>query len=156
MTMNENLKEIDLDWHGNAEFAWQRDDPFHNDNDAYFDKKKHEILFIPHKDGVISENEKNELEELVENNPDRFLEIPPLTHGEHHDIFASFLSTVSNEITSSCNPESIGGFKDDLKFQHPEKFEDVWYGWLDYHKDKLKERAEKWFEEKGYKVNWDF
>ncbi|MFP4647432.1 MAG: UPF0158 family protein [Candidatus Acetothermia bacterium] len=151
----EELEEIELDWYARVSGVWKRDDPFrYYGDDAYLDREKQEVLFVPDENRVLSDEERKKLEELVEDNPERFIEMPVPTHGEHHDIFSDFLKTIPKEIRSNCNPVSIGGFKEDLMNLFPEKSKDIWHQWLRYHDKALQERAEDWFEEHGYKVEW--
>lgn len=150
------MKNIELDWYGKFHLAWNRDDPYHGmDDDTYFDKVDIDIINIPKDKDVISEEERKEMIQKVENNPDRYHLIKPLSHFKHHEIFNEYLEKIDENIVEVCNTKSIGGFKEDLfnKFSD-EIFDEVWYGWSEFHNESLKKIAKEWLKKFGYNVTW--
>jgi hypothetical protein len=64
---------------------------------AYLDRDSGEIVWVFEDDqlteGTASPEENAELRRRVADNPTRYLEVPRLDHGDHHDILREFLDS---------------------------------------------------------------
>ncbi len=143
-------RTVSLDWYGNWLLAWERDDPYTNNCDAYFDRDTCCLLFV--------DNEENDdvgarqvLAEVLAT-PHRYEEIPALTHADHHRIFADWIATLPQKIQDVCNTVSIGGFRETLEFDFPDEAVEQWEAWHDYHGSALQVLAEEWLRDRGIKV----
>ncbi len=124
------------DWYPLWSLVWSRDDPYRYDDEAFLDLETGEILWMDTEEGFSqSSEERDRIASQVNSNPDRYEWIPPLAHGDHHDIFARFLKTLPERIPGSCNTASIGGFLRDLEAHFPDESREIKEGWFSFHGD---------------------
>ena len=150
------MKHLDADWLV-WEQVWRRDDPYHTPLDrVYFDHRNGELRWLPGEDGVVPDAEIRQLHADLETAPvGTYKEIPPLTHGEHHDIFRGWLQTLPQKVRDLCNNASIGGFRDDLYYHFSRaESDDFWDGWHEYHDQELRTLAATWLLDRGFLVGW--
>ena len=82
------------------EMAFGLDADFQNpySNTAYLDRDTGDVFWVyedddqARKEGMDPE-ENRRLRQSIKENPDQYLEIPGLSHGQHHDILKSFLAS---------------------------------------------------------------
>ena len=136
-------RDVDYDLHprsnyvdlstGGVTFVYERDE------DARYD------LGLP-----PEENREKRL--LVESDPDRFVLIPGLSHGDHHDILLDFLSsdwTDHEELRTAVRDAysgSIGRWKKSL---WEENGHDVVYAWDGYRDDRIDEMIDEFLRKHG-------
>ena len=121
-------------------------------HDLRYDKKTGYVVFIdrPGEASSIPEEEAAELTRKVEADSDRYLEIPVLSHGEHHKIFRSYFATLPEKVQQLCNPASIGGFKEDVHEQFDcEEADGYWVGYLEFSEAARLKRAHEWLNAQG-------
>ncbi len=138
------MKHLEADWLVWKQ-VWGRDDPYHTPLDrVYFDHRNGQLHWLPGEAGAVPGAEIRQHEE-----------IPPLTHGEHHDIFRRWLQTLPQKIRDLCNNASIGGFGSDLYDHFSQQEADAfWYGWHEYHDQELRTLAATWLLDRGFLVVW--
>ncbi len=149
------LKRLDHDWVGGEQQVWQRDNPYTtvDGNRAFLDRQTGELLwmFAPEVTGA------DETAADVLSRPDS-VEIPPLTHSEHHEIFARFIATLPADAREACNTASIGGFRETSVAFLTGRGEDdpwrLWHEWQAFHDDELQALASAWYREHGFAVRW--
>ena len=111
-------QHLEADWLAEWAPAWRRDDPYHAPLDrVYFDHRNGELRWLPGEEGMVPDAEIRQLHADLATAPiGTYEEIPPLTHGEHHDIFRGWLQTLPQKVRDLCNNASIGGFRYDLYY----------------------------------------
>ena len=150
---SEKVNRITLYW-DRWKLVWERDYEYHPYGRAWFDRETGDFVWQSGED--FRDLPEGEPPEEVRQNPDRYEEIPLLTHGDHHEIFQAFLATMPDKVRDLCNNASIGGFLKDLEFHFPE--EEGWHYkhyWDGYRDDELRKRAERWLTERGFNVTWE-
>jgi hypothetical protein len=114
---------------------------YEDDEDAFMD-----IGMPPY------ENQANR--ELIAASPDRYLEIPGLNHGDHHDILLEFLDSdwTEDEETKNIARDayygSIGGWKKSLDD------ESILHAFYDFRDNRTKQMAEEFLRKHGIYPNW--
>lgn len=158
------MRRVEADWWPSWHEAWTRDrwtpeyrnDPWPADKsyDLYwFDTQTGKLLWISEEDAA-GMNE--ETRERIEAEPERYQEVPPLTHAEHHETFQAWLDVspfVDDEVREACITTSIGGFFDTYDERIGSNRE-VRHRWEDYHRKVLRERAATWLRQLGVEVEW--
>lgn len=91
---------VDLEWYGQWNHAWERDDPYRNDCDVYFNRDTCSLLFVDTEDSLSLDDVREVLA-----NPHQYEKIPVLAHAEHHRIFADWIATLPQKIQDLCNAE---------------------------------------------------
>ncbi len=127
---------------------------------SYLDRQTGEVMWIFEKDedaemlvGIPADDNRRDREQ-VEADPNRFLEIPGLDHGDHHDILKAFLrSDWSDDEKRRLNAEeayfgSIGGWKKQVKD------EDAIHAFYDFRDALVAKLAEKWLQDHGIVSVW--
>ncbi len=127
---------------------------------GYLDRETGEVTWIFEIDedaeygvGIPADNNRRE-RERIEEDPDRFLEIPGLSHGEHHDILRGFLrSRWCDDQRRLENAEeaysgSIGRWK-----RHVRDDEAI-HAFYDFQDAAITELAEEWLRDNGIAPVW--
>ena len=144
---------------------WNRDDPYQNTWLYYLDRTDGEHRVLPNPNDVevgaaICQDWRSE-RAVIESSPNRFVEVPMLSHQDHHEIFAAFMKTLPDEVRglnrpshrlSGVGPEgraySIGGFLEEAEAGFPDlNVRDRWHQCRDA---ALAERARAWYESHGF------
>ena len=121
-----------------------------SESEYWLDKSTGEVKMIGlHTD----EDEAEELRELIESDPERFLEIGGLSHGQQHQILQDFLDSnwsddkdiMSHAKNAYC--DSIGGWKEKVSTDTYHKYEN--YLW-----EQSKILAEEELKEHGIIPEW--
>lgn len=157
------LRKLHAEWSCQWESVWKRDpwtSEYRDDvwvgmrERCYFDHEKGELLFTDYRNlselpnEILANNERR-----IGQDPDRYEEIPPLTHADHHEIFNEFLATLDEKVREVCQTKSIGGFFDTYE-EHFGQSDEVRWAWESFHDDALRARAEEWLSERGWEVHW--
>jgi len=146
-----------LEWLPLWREVWHRDDPYRYEQDVYLDLNTSDILWVDRGEQIIHTVEEQAAILLrIEQEPSRYEWIPPLTHGEHHAIFARFLATLDRPEVGLCNSASIGGFLRDVRHHFsPEDASTISQEWYSFHDTAVQEHATQWFRELRIPVIWD-
>lgn len=149
--------------------VWGRDDPYQRSWLYYFDLADGDHLELPNPDdlamGALCEEEFYLSQRaIVESNRDRFVEVPMLSHQEHHEIFADFVSTLPEEVQTLHRPSihrpdigpgghvfSIGGFLREAEELSGDGV-NVRELWREYRRDGLGRRASEWYGSHGFEL----
>ena len=126
----------------------------------FLDRHTGEILWLYELDddaymeaGIPADNNRQERERVAVE-PDRYLEIPGLDHGDHHDILKAFLrSDWTDDEEQSRNAEmayfgSIGAWKKNVN-DH-----DVVHTFYDFRDQRITMLAEEFLQENGIAPIW--
>lgn len=145
-----------LEWIPHWQRAWQRDDPYIYDDDAYCDQETGNIIWLKR-----CEDDAEDLESEVRSDPARYWEIPVLSHASHHNMFSQFLTTglpvdheAGERVRAVCNTASIGGFLKDVQYHFEDQADEIVQAWYDYHDEALRSRATTWLRERGIEPDW--
>ena len=142
------MKKLRTDWFALWESVWRRDANYHVPLDrAFFDKRTGGLLWIFEE---VLEQESKERLARIEQEPERYEEVEPRTHGLHHEIFREFFDGLPAEVKELCNPASIGGFLKDYEYHFGADDHD-WHG---FHDNALREKAADWLRDRGWDVEW--
>lgn len=127
---------------------------------SFLDRQTGEIVWIFETDeeaemaaGLPAEDNRRD-RERIEADPDRFLEIPGLDHGEHHDILRRFLRSPwcdderRLENAEEAYSGSIGRWKRHVRD------EDAIHAYYDFRDAWVAEMAEDWLAENGIAPIW--
>ena len=138
-----------------------RDNLFGDHQDIpYLDSKTGEILWIFEDDedaesiANISAEENREMREAIEAAPDRYLEVPGVDHGEHHDILRSFLRSPWTDDDAAWQRVydayrgSIGRWKDAVDDR------DVIHAYYRFREQKMLEMGVEFLRETGIEPEW--
>ena len=142
--------------------AFARDVDFHDDypQSEYLDLKSGDILWFYDDDDEaeisagISAEENATLRQPVVDNPDGYLEIPGLDHGEHHEILEEFLASdwTDNENLKSWAAKayfgSIGGWIENVD---DDSAVNAYYNFRDR---KTTQMAEEFLRSHGIEPQW--
>jgi hypothetical protein len=142
--------------------AFERDVDFHDmgPQSTYLDLNTGEIIWVYEEDEDayldvgISEEENREIRERIEAASDRYLEIPGLSHSEHHEILQAFLNshwTDDEETWRNVRDAyfgSIGGWKKSLEDER------ILHAFYDYRDRMIKQMAEEFLREHGIYPRW--
>jgi hypothetical protein len=127
---------------------------------TYLDLESGEIIWVYEEDedayveSGISKEENLEMRERIEAASDRYLEIPGLSHSDHHEILQEFLNsdwTDDEETWRKARDAyfgSIGGWKKSLKDER------ILYAFYDYRDRKTKKMADEFLREHGVDPEW--
>ncbi len=127
---------------------------------TYLDRRTGEVIWFYEADddaymeAGIPADENHKERERIAVDPDRYLEIPGLDHGDHHEILKAFLrSDWTDDEERRRNAEmayfgSIGGWKENVNDQ------DAVHTFYDYQDKRVKKLAEEFFQENGVVPNW--
>jgi hypothetical protein len=91
-------------------------------------------------------------QELIDNNPERFISIDPIDSHESFQIMEDFIFTITNKNIQGKLDEALSrkkpfrNFKDELY-----KYTDVQEKWYKYYEERMKQNAIDWLESKGIK-----
>ena len=140
--------------------AFGRDVGFHDayPQSTYLDRETGEVIWAYDNDDDSNEigrkpEENHEIRMIVAANPDRYLGIQGLSHGEHHDILQEFLDsdwTAKEEdrrLARSAYFGSIGAWR-----KSAEDSADIAYEV--YREQKISERAEAFLKSHGVEPVW--
>lgn len=131
----------------------------------YLDKETGKISFIYDDDKDAewegTDPDENKMErEMVASNPNVFLEIPGLTHGDNHDILQAFLEsdwTGNKELkqnAKNCYFGSIGGWLKEMERRDEIDNDTVYSAWQEYHGEFIEKEKEKFLSDNGIKFEW--
>ncbi|MHC4434066.1 MAG: hypothetical protein ACYTBS_19660 [Planctomycetota bacterium] len=148
--------------HGLFTMAFGRDVDFHDmvTQLTYLDRHTGEVLWIYESDddaymeAGIAVDENRRERERVATDPDRYLEIPGLDHGDHHDILKAFLrSNWTEDEVRARNAEmayfgSIGGWKESVSD------EDAVHNFYAFREQRITMLAEEFLLENGISPIW--
>lgn len=127
---------------------------------TYLDRHTGEVLWFYETDddaymeAGIPADENRQERERVAAEPDRYLEIPSLDHGDHHDILKAFLrSDWTDDEERSRKAEiayfgSIGGWKENVNDQ------DAVHTFYDFRDQRITMLAEEFLQENGISPIW--
>ena len=142
--------------------AFGRDVDFENTHpqSTYLDRENGDILWVYEDDedamweaGIPAEENRGRREQ-IEAAPDRYLEIPGLSHGGHHEILREFLDSDWTEDEDERKRVrnayfgSIGGWKKSLE---DESIVDVFHS---FRERRIEQLAEKFLREHGIEPQW--
>ncbi len=126
----------------------------------YLDRDTGEILWVYEDDedaetiaGVPTE-ENREMREAIEAAPSRYLEIPGVDHGDHHDILRSFLRSswtddeAARERAYGAYRGSIGRWKDAVDDR------DVIHAYYRFQEQRVLEIGEEFLRDNGIEPEW--
>lgn len=142
--------------------AFGRDVDYHDTYTqfTYLDRRTGDVLFVYETDddaymeAGISADKNQQERELVVGDPDRYLEIPGLDHGDHHEILKKFLKsdwTDNEEQRQKAEISyfgSIGGWKERVDDQ------DIVYTFYDFREKQVTVLAEDFLHENGINPSW--
>ena len=142
--------------------AFGRDVPFHDayPQPTYLDLETGEVIWVYDNDddaymeAGIPPEENRRRRELVASTSHRYLEIPGLDHGEHHEILRDFLASGSIKDPAlrawarKAYVSSIGGW---MKAVDDQGIVDQFYQFRD---DAVRARAEAFLQDHGVQVIW--
>ena len=160
--MDSNLKQLKIYW---ALFmhAFGRDYPFQTDfenEQSYLDIQTGEILSCYESDHYakfeagVSSHENKSIRLRVTNLPDRYLQIPPTDHGEHHRILQDFIKSdwtdneQKKEHALSSYHKSIGYWIKEVKD------ESIVQAYFEYREKAVEKNAEKFLNINGIDPLW--
>ena len=118
-----------------------------DEHSYYLDLETGEILFISY---YMEEEEKEELVDRVDEDPDRYEQIPRAESHEGYEDMEDFIDTLENEHLAKLLQVAIRGkgafrrFKDVLE-SYPEERE----RWFSFKDDRLRERSLEWLDDIG-------
>ncbi len=155
------LQKLTIDW-GVFKTAFDRDADFHDPypQSICLDRQTGEIILFFENDnhawmeaGIPAE-ENRAARQQVESMPDRFLEIPGLSHGAHHQILKEFLDsdwTDDEELRQKSRGayfRSIGGWMRNMDDQS------IIYKSFEFRDQRLAELQEEFLRSHGIEPNW--
>jgi hypothetical protein len=127
---------------------------------AWLDMRTGDVIWVYVEDdeaymeaGIPAEENRQDRERIAAE-PDRYLEIPGLDHGDHHDILKAFLrSGWCDDEARMQNAEaayfgSIGGWKESVNDQ------DAVHGFYDFQDRRILKLAETYLLENGIVPHW--
>lgn len=127
---------------------------------GFLDRRTGDVIWIFETDeeaemeaGIPADDNRRD-RERIEAEPDRFLEIPGLYHGDHHDILRAFLrSSWCDDERRLENAEeaysgSIGRWKRHVRD------EDAVHAYYDFRDARVKDLAEEWLRDTGIAPVW--
>lgn len=155
------LQKLSIDY-GIFFMAFSRDVDFHDaySQSTYLNRENSDILWVYEDDedarwdGGIPAERNRKLREQIKATPDRYLEIPGLSHGGHHEILREFLDSDwtedENEWKRVHNAYygSIGGWKKSLD---DDGITDVFYR---FRERRMEQLAEEFLREHGIEPQW--
>ncbi len=147
------LRQVEMHWEEDWRPVWERDDPWHPWGRVWLDHESGQPEWGLCDDPRRLLSESSPPPEVL-NDPGRYEEIPPLSHGDHHEIFAEYRRILPDEVTAVCNPASIGGFRKDLYYHFGNAADEYWWMWCDFHGEALRLRAEAWLRARGVEPIW--
>ena len=142
--------------------AFDRDTDFHDafPRSVYLNMETGEILWAyeddedAYMDIGVSPSENQAIRKLIAASPDRYLEIPGLAHGDHHDILQEFLDSDWTEDEETKNIArnayfgSIGGWKKSLGD------DSILHAFYDFRDLRTKQMAEEFLRKQGIDPHW--
>jgi hypothetical protein len=142
--------------------AFDRDTDFHDafPRSPYLNMETGEILWAyeddedAYMDVGVSPLENQAIRKLIAASPDRYLEIPGLAHGDHHDILQEFLDSDWTEdketksIARNAYFGSIGGWKKSLED------DSILHAFYDFRDLRTKQMAEEFLRRQGIDPHW--
>lgn len=142
--------------------AFGRDVDYHHivSQLTYLDRRTGELIWFYETDddaymeaGIPADENRQERERVAADS-DRYLEIPGLDHGNHHEILKAFLnSDWTDDEQQRRNAEmayfgSIGGWEESVNDQ------DVVHSFYDFRDQKIRMLAEEFLQENGINPDW--
>ena len=142
--------------------AFERDVDYQNDppEEAYLDLATGEVVWVYEEDEDaethgLSPHENRDTRKRLEAEPNRFLLIPGLDHGEHHDILKAFLRSdwtgdeAKHDRAREAYVGSIGGWKKAIRD------ETVIHAYYRFRDLRIIEMADEFLSSHGVNVEWD-
>ena len=127
---------------------------------TYLDKKTGMVHWVYDSDEAayigcgIPESENRRARIKISNTKGRYLEIPGLSHGEHHDILKEFLDSdwtenqKTKKVIKGFYHGSIGAWKKDVS-------QDIWYTFADFKEKNIEQRMNSFLQGKGLEPEWN-
>ncbi len=142
--------------------AFDRDADFHDafPRSPYLNMETGEILWAyeddedAYMDIGVSPYDNQAIRNLIAASPDRYIEIPRLAHGDHHDILQEFLDSDWTEDEETKNIArnayfgSIGGWKKSLDD------DSIIHAFYDFRDHRTKQMAEEFLRKHGIDPQW--
>jgi len=159
--MTDEIRKLNID-KGQFVMAYGRDVDYHDQTSeaTYLDRCTGKLLWIYEIDddaymmaGLSAEENRQERERIA-GEPSRFLEVPGLDHGDHHDILKMFLRSDWTEdeerwrMVGDAYTGSIGRWKDDVGDR------DVIHAFYDFQDKTIGEMAEEFLLENLIEPVW--
>jgi len=142
--------------------AFERDVDYQNDppEEVYLDLVTGDLAWVYEEDDDaetygLSPDENRDMRKRIEAEPKRFLLIPDLDHGEHHDILKAFLRSDwtkdedQHDIARNAYFGSIGGWKKAIR---DDKVIHAYYRFRD---QRIVEMADEFLSNHGVEVDWN-
>jgi hypothetical protein len=142
--------------------AFERDVDYQNDppEEVYLDLVTGDLAWVYEEDDDaetygLCPDENREMRERIEAEPKRFLLIPGLSHGEHHDILKAFLRSDwtededQHEAARNAYFGSIGGWKKTIRD------EAVMRAYYRFRDQRIVDMADAFLSGHGVNVDWD-
>ena len=156
-----DLQLLSVDWIFFS-LAFARDVDFHDtfSQSTFLDRDTGEIIWVFEDDddaesaAGISPEENQATWQLIEEAPERYLEIPGLDHGDHHEILRAFLNSDWTDdeglrrTARDAYAGSIGGWKDAVNDR------DIVHAFHDFQEQKATEMAEDFLRSHGIEPEW--
>ena len=127
-------------------------------DEAYLCKETGEFLFLIDKMADYYDSSCDKNYEAVAKNPDRYLQIPGRSHGEHHEILKDFLSSI--EKSDSFSESKIKGANEayygakSIGFWKKQVSEEMYNAYQDFREKVLETEGEEWLRKNGIEVEW--
>jgi hypothetical protein len=128
---------------------------------AYLDLETGEMLWVYEDDeeaewmSGISAEENQVIRKRTEAEPERYLEIQGLTHGDHHETLKEFLDSEWTEdeklaqLARESYSGSIGGWRDTVNNDH------AVHSYFKFRERKIESMAEDFLRENGIEPEWE-
>jgi uncharacterized protein involved in copper resistance len=142
--------------------AFERDVDYHDEypQSVYLDVEKGVVIWVFEEDedadmaaGIPTE-ENRALRERIDATPDRYLEIPGLDHGVHHDILREFLNsdwTEDKELRSRARQAYSGSIG---RWIRTIDRRDIVHAYYDFRDSKVEEMVEEFLREHDIHPLW--
>lgn len=144
--------------------AFRRDVDYHDmcPLSTYLDLDTGKTIWVYENDedasweGGIDPEDNQENREQIGISPERYLKIPGLSHGNHHNILREFLNfdwTADEEVKSLIKNSyegSIGGWMKNLDYDS-----NIIYAYYDYRDGTTEEMAEEFLHNHGIEPQWE-
>ena len=118
---------------------------------SFYDTKTNETVYLP--DTFITGETDEELVELLESEPDRFLRFPTKYDIHEYSIMEAFVDylpsgKIKNELTATIRGE--GAFR---RFKQSVRYHGIEQLWYDYQANAYRELAERWC--RDHEIEWE-
>ena len=148
---------IQIDWH-NFHLAFARDTDFHDTwpQSVYLDLETGDVKWCFECDsdaeaefGKGKARDNAEMRRQIEETPDRYLEIPGLSHGDHHNILQEFLDSDWTDDEEQHTNASISYFGSIGGWIKTVEDESAVHGYFDYREVRTVDLASQFLRDHG-------